>query len=114
MIPARSASKPSRSRAPPGNALPRGSASLHRLTGGRASRTCVPGRIPGTRIPRSPRCEYDCVMHTTHLLALLLLTSPALAQNVQHGLRLPDGFEVTEFAGSDLANDIYTMTLDPK
>jgi putative heme-binding domain-containing protein len=53
-------------------------------------------------------------MHTLRLTALLLLTSPALAQHVQHGLRVPDGFEVTEFSDSTLANDIYTMTLDPK
>ncbi len=30
------------------------------------------------------------------------------------GLQVPAGFEVTEYAGSDLANDIYTMTVDPK
>ena len=27
---------------------------------------------------------------------------------------MPDGFEVTEFAGNELANDIFCMTLDPK
>jgi putative heme-binding domain-containing protein len=41
------------------------------------------------------------------------LTACASAQNVQHGLRVPAGFEVTEFADSSLANDIFTMTLDP-
>jgi putative heme-binding domain-containing protein len=30
------------------------------------------------------------------------------------GLRVPPGFEVTEFADSTLANDIYCMTLDPQ
>ena len=30
------------------------------------------------------------------------------------GLRLPPGFEVREFAGDDLAHDIFTMTLDPR
>ena len=45
---------------------------------------------------------------------LLCLTSPSRAQTIQHGLRVPDGFEATEFAGSDLANDIYCMTLDSK
>jgi putative heme-binding domain-containing protein len=41
---------------------------------------------------------------------------PALARadNVQNGLRAPAGFEVTEFADSRLANDIYTLTLDPR
>ncbi|GIW81284.1 MAG: hypothetical protein KatS3mg105_3091 [Gemmatales bacterium] len=34
--------------------------------------------------------------------------------SVQHGLQVPDGFEVVEFADSKLANDIYSLTLDPK
>src|SRR5262245_62427629 len=47
--------------------------------------------------------------------AIVLLTSaPARTQTTQHGLRVPDGFEATEFAGSDLANDIFCMTIDPK
>ena len=46
------------------------------------------------------------------LFAVLLV--PRDRQRVQHGLRVPAGFEVTEFADSNLANDIYTMTLDPK
>jgi putative heme-binding domain-containing protein len=46
---------------------------------------------------------------------LVLAGTPNLfAENVQHGLRLPAGFEVTEYADSQLANDIYCMTLDPK
>ncbi|HEY7428888.1 MAG TPA: c-type cytochrome [Gemmataceae bacterium] len=36
------------------------------------------------------------------------------AEPPPHGLRLPDGFEVVEFADSSLANDIYCLTLDPK
>jgi putative membrane-bound dehydrogenase-like protein len=36
------------------------------------------------------------------------------AENIQHGLRLPPGFEVREFADSNLANDIFSMTLDPR
>jgi putative membrane-bound dehydrogenase-like protein len=39
---------------------------------------------------------------------------PETSHHVQLGLRLPVGFDVTEFAGSDLANDIYCMTVDPK
>jgi putative heme-binding domain-containing protein len=31
-----------------------------------------------------------------------------------HGLRVPPGFVVTEFADSKLANDIFCMTLDPR
>ncbi len=38
----------------------------------------------------------------------------AAAENVQHGLRVPPGFQVTEFADSRLANDIYCLTLDPR
>ncbi len=34
--------------------------------------------------------------------------------NVQLGLSLPPGFELTEFADAHLANDIYSMTLDPR
>ncbi len=48
------------------------------------------------------------------LFALAFLTAPLSAQTPPHGLRVPDGFEVTEFADNALANDIYCMTLDPK
>src|SRR3954447_15403036 len=44
----------------------------------------------------------------------LILGSASFAGQVQHGLRVPAGFEVTEYADSALANDIYTMTVDPK
>ncbi len=40
---------------------------------------------------------------------LLALPSPAA---VSHGFRVPDGFEVSLYAGDDLAHDIYAMTLD--
>jgi putative heme-binding domain-containing protein len=36
------------------------------------------------------------------------------AANVALGLRVPPGFEVTEYADGSLANDIFSMTLDPK
>lgn len=52
------------------------------------------------------------VARSTVLLALL--TSAAPAQQSVPGLRLPPGFEVVEFADSSVANDIFTMTLDPK
>ena len=35
------------------------------------------------------------------------------AQTVPHGLRVPPGFSVTEFAGDDLAHDCYTLTINP-
>jgi putative heme-binding domain-containing protein len=44
----------------------------------------------------------------------LVLAATAQAQAPPHGLRVPDGFEVTEFADSSLANDIYCLTLDPR
>jgi putative heme-binding domain-containing protein len=47
-------------------------------------------------------------------LAILFTFTSAFAQNVQHGLKVPDGFEVSEYADSPLANDIFTMTLDPR
>jgi putative membrane-bound dehydrogenase-like protein len=31
-----------------------------------------------------------------------------------HGLRVPDGFEVTEFADGKLANDVFCLTVDPR
>ncbi len=52
---------------------------------------------------------------TLALLAIVLLIPATLAADpMPLGLRVPDGFEVTEYAGSDLANDIYCMTIDPK
>src|SRR5262245_41067923 len=47
-------------------------------------------------------------------LCLALLTAPSGADDhFQLGLRLPDGFEVTEFAGPSLADDIFSFTFDP-
>ncbi|HEX5271177.1 MAG TPA: hypothetical protein VFW33_11840, partial [Gemmataceae bacterium] len=46
--------------------------------------------------------------------AALLFPIMARADHVQNGLRVPDGFEVTECAGSALANDIFCMTIDPR
>src|ERR1044071_3187984 len=37
----------------------------------------------------------------------------APSASAQLGLRAPAGFEVTEFADSKLANDIYSLTIDP-
>lgn len=48
------------------------------------------------------------------LTTATLTAAPLSAENVQHGLRVPPGFEVTEFADSKLANDIFSMTLDPQ
>ncbi|MCI0639913.1 MAG: c-type cytochrome [Gemmataceae bacterium] len=51
----------------------------------------------------------------TSLLVCLPSTSARQAAiPAAQGFRLPDGFEITEFAGSDLANDIYCMSVDPK
>jgi putative heme-binding domain-containing protein len=48
------------------------------------------------------------------ILLTIAAAPPALADNVQHGMRVPAGFEVTEFADSKLANDIFCMTVDPQ
>jgi len=45
---------------------------------------------------------------------LLLAVSLAPAQQAQHGLRVPEGFTIAEFAESQQANDIYCMTIDAK
>jgi putative heme-binding domain-containing protein len=47
-------------------------------------------------------------------LAGLVGSPPAVADSLPHGLRVPPGFEVTEFADSTLANDVYCLTLDPQ
>jgi len=53
--------------------------------------------------------------HYLRACCLALVIAPAATgQQVQHGLRVPAGFEVTEYADSSLANDIYTMTVDPQ
>jgi putative heme-binding domain-containing protein len=57
------------------------------------------------------------MMRKTIVLIVISACGSAAAaepQATQYGLRVPAGFEVTEFAGSDLANDIFCMTLDPK
>jgi putative heme-binding domain-containing protein len=49
------------------------------------------------------------------LTAFLSLSAiSAHAEEPRYGLRVPEGFEVTEFADSGLANDIFCMTLDPQ
>ena len=45
--------------------------------------------------------------------ASLLLTLPCPAA-VSQGFRVPDGFEVSLYAGDDLAHDIFSMTTDSK
>lgn len=44
----------------------------------------------------------------------LFLAGSVLAADSLPWLRVPPGFEVTEFAGSDLANDIFSLTLDAR
>ena len=54
-------------------------------------------------------------MKVSIVMAFLLSLAATLAPADDHlGLRVPPGFEVTEFADSKLANDIYCMTLDPQ
>lgn len=48
------------------------------------------------------------------MLGLLCLADGGKVEVKQLGLRLPQGFSVTEFADHRLANDIYTLSIDPK
>jgi putative membrane-bound dehydrogenase-like protein len=58
---------------------------------------------------------YNPKMSRYLLLSLpVLVVAASLQAQPPHGLRVPDGFEVTEFADSALANDIFCMTLDPR
>src|SRR5437762_5933041 len=47
-------------------------------------------------------------------MSMLVRPPCAGAQTVQHGLRVPAGFEVVEYADAKLANDIYCLTIDPR
>ncbi len=46
------------------------------------------------------------------LLSAAILTSSASAAEPAPGFKLPAGFETTQFAGPELANDIYTLHID--
>src|SRR5262249_593266 len=71
-------------------------------------------RAGPVRFLRGMVCVMRLLVITGTLVVASLTLPQALADNVRHGLRVPAGFEVTEYAGSDLANDIYCMTLDPR
>ena len=49
---------------------------------------------------------------TTLALSAMIFIQTLVADEI--GVKVPDGFEVTEFAGNDLAHDIYSMTFDSK
>lgn len=51
-------------------------------------------------------------MQRLMVLVAFALTSAASAQSV--GLRAPEGFDVTLFAGDDLAHDVFSMTIDAR
>jgi putative heme-binding domain-containing protein len=57
------------------------------------------------------RCSRRCFPFA--VACLFALGSPGLGGEY-HGLRVPDGFEVTEFADGKLANDIFCLTVDPR
>ena len=46
------------------------------------------------------------------LLSAAILTSSASAAEPAPGFKLPPGFEITQYAGPELANDIYTLHID--
>jgi putative heme-binding domain-containing protein len=74
--------------------------------------------LPGAKVDDHRALRHNRIMMKYLLLCLpvliLLSTNLLHAETQPHGLRVPDGFEVTEFADNTLANDIYYMTLDPK
>src|SRR6266403_2732412 len=49
-------------------------------------------------------------MFRLSLLALAITAAPVLAQ----GFRLAPGYEISEYADASLANDILSLTIDPK
>ncbi|HWG44072.1 MAG TPA: hypothetical protein VN688_14945 [Gemmataceae bacterium] len=71
---------------------------------------------PPSRALSPRKQEFSSLIYRTYLslFALFGLTACGNAQTPAQGLRVPAGFEITEFADSALANDIYCMTLDPK
>jgi putative membrane-bound dehydrogenase-like protein len=46
------------------------------------------------------------------IVGLLIFVQNLCADEI--GVRVPDGFEVIEFAGDELAHDVYSMTIDSK
>jgi putative heme-binding domain-containing protein len=54
------------------------------------------------------------VCYSGCFLVFPFAASHVIADNIHHGLRVPPGFEVTEYADGKLANDIYCMTVDPQ
>ncbi len=45
-------------------------------------------------------------------LSTVIVTEMLVANDI--GVKVPEGFEVTEFAGNELVHDVYSMTLDAK
>src|SRR5436305_10559728 len=84
------------------------------LEDSRRGSTC--DRLAKPTIDRFPRRVSDMPQPrlTTALFSLLIATGPSAAAEPVAGLRVPPGFEVREFAGDDLAHDIFTMTLDSR
>jgi putative heme-binding domain-containing protein len=56
----------------------------------------------------------SCRRCVPFVLACLFGLSHFSAAGESHGLCVPDGFEVTEFADAKLANDIFCLTVDPR
>src|SRR4051794_39715752 len=66
------------------------------------------------RSPPSPRRRGGRGGEVLFLLVLFApLPAPADDQPTVTGLRVPAGFEITEFADSKLANDIHCLTVGP-
>ncbi|MBS0207080.1 MAG: c-type cytochrome [Planctomycetes bacterium] len=52
------------------------------------------------------------VVRRLWIVGLALVLGARLEAAEELGVKVPDGFEVVEFAGDDLAHDIYSMTID--
>ncbi len=52
--------------------------------------------------------------HRAAFLLLFVAWALPCSAAVSHGFRVPDGFEVSLYAGDDLAHDIFSMTTDAK
>ncbi len=67
---------------------------------------------PPYRANRTLAVSRSAALSLTAALALYIAVSPAITRGDDLGIAAPPGFEVTLYAGDDLAHDIFSMTLD--
>ena len=59
-------------------------------------------------------CSFAKLASTGKMVAVMGVAFALNLDAAEIGVKVIDGFEVTEFAGDELAHDIYSMTLDSK